>query len=234
MTLANLFGASPDDVVAVATIAVAAVAGVALVFNFVSIRQARRELRLVERQLAGAELDRELSVEPYLIVEAARGVTATSGPGVLVHNIGQGQALQVRLFQWVGDELYWNSGVGLTVAGHGWLPSDPADSMTATPMIDLNAHGGGGSIAGIPGSATPGEDLWAFCVTQIGVRLCFNLRASAPPEKWRPGEVRVAWWAACDQAWQQRGWGPDLEALMDRSRGVQPRRGWTFWRRRRL
>src|ERR1700736_2980277 len=58
--------------------------------------------------------DRELAVQPVLVVGDER-----KAPGhdlaVRVHNVGRGPAMLVRVFARQGNAMYWNSGPGITV-----------------------------------------------------------------------------------------------------------------------
>jgi hypothetical protein len=119
--------------------------------------------------------DRELGIQPVIVL-------LREAPYGQVKNIGRGPALKTRIFLFRGDALYWTKRFAASA------DSKPIDFQFETPRPQLNPQH-------MPRSAAPSENLWAYCVDQLGNALRFDLRSGDPPAISRPTDDDRPMWA---------------------------------------
>jgi hypothetical protein len=162
-------------------------------------RQTRKSVSVAEEAVAAANAeaeasaalvaetraDRELAVQPFLILTDNVNI-GPGGPEVQLRNIGRGPAIRTRILWAHAGEVFWNAQAGLAIASGETYP--PGYRLV------LTGRRGASSISpDIVGSSSP-ADRWVHCLDQLGNRLRFNLQTGAPPEVARRGERLIPAW----------------------------------------
>jgi len=140
-----------------------------------------------------ARRDRDLAVQPVLVLGKEQAGGAGFRPGVQLRNIGRGPAIRTRVFLWAGGDVLWNPGPGFHVASGEAYP--PPTVSIAIPCLPLDEQQSADSVTDIPGSEHPMADLLAICLDQLGNALMFNLRTGNPPVLSRPSDPDRPTWA---------------------------------------
>ena len=155
---------------------------------------AKQEADATLALVSSAGRDRDLAVQPVLVLTGEQASSSTPRHGVQLRNIGRGPAIRTRVFLWGEGNLYWNSGPGLPVAASEALPRTALDAPAHS--IPLDRERGAKGVTDIPGAERPmaNEDLWAYCLDQLGNALKFNLRTGDPPEVSRSSDLQRPTW----------------------------------------
>jgi len=144
-----------------------------------------------------ARRDRELAVQPVLVIAAERPDErpddGSLSPAVQLRNIGRGPAIRTRVFRWAEGALFWNSGPGFALAAGDTFPPPPPATATGAAALLLDRQRGAAGVSDIPGG--PADGLLAFCLDQLGNALQFNLRTGDPPQVSRPSDTQRPAWA---------------------------------------
>ena len=129
-----------------------------------------------------ARRDRDLAVQPVLVLTKEEAGGTPPRHAVRLRNIGRGPAIRARVFRWAEGALYWNSGSGFPLAAGETVPPGPTGEAPS-PCLHLDQQRGASGVTDIPGEERPRGDqnLLAFCLDQLGNALMFNLRTVRPP-----------------------------------------------------
>ena len=157
--------------------------------------EAKATLALVEE----ARKDRELAVQPVIVLGDPQGDTEMAGrsvPQVQVRNVGRAPALTVRLLRNWGGEVCWSQDFRV-VPPEGEVFQRDSPAYDAQTFL-LFGHGDPSTVE--PGVIHESEDVVAYCRDQLGNGLRFALRNAEPPEVWRRGDKPPRWASALEQA----------------------------------
>lgn len=154
-------------------------------------KEADATLALVEQ----ARQDRELAVQPVLVL-SLEADGDDRGPQVQLRNLGRGPAIRTRVFRWKSGAVHWNGDSFVVAADETYPPLSPkADESYRLLQRQRGATG----EHDIPGNDASPNDLWAYCLDQLGNTIQFNLRTGDPPVMSRPADVnRPSWIVVID------------------------------------
>lgn len=149
--------------------------------------------------------DRDLAVQPVLVLTAEQAGSSSPRHAVQLRNIGRGPAIRTRVFLWAEGAVHWNAGPGFPVAAGETLPREALGAPAR--CMPLDREQGAASVSDLPGGERPmaNEDLWAYCLDQLGNALKFNLRTGDPPDISRSSDPqRPAWVTAAFDTYASR------------------------------
>ncbi|HVC42678.1 MAG TPA: hypothetical protein VND54_11935 [Candidatus Saccharimonadales bacterium] len=191
--------------------AVMAVATVVLGIKTAASVKVAKEAVLVAKEEAdatlalvrGAREDRELAARPivYSLSDTVRDVTPElkATPVIVVRNIGNGPAIRTRVIRWHAGRWRYTAGWGEAIAAAETFPQQPEPEPTphggvSDPLYwPLAGHREADEMPGIPTRRGLKDDLWAYCLDQLGNALRFNLRTGDPPEISRHDATPEEW-----------------------------------------
>ena len=143
-----------------------------------------------------ARRDRELAVQPVIVLLDSSPNPGAGKPGIQLANVGRGPAISLRVLQWHSGEVFWSRFRSL--AAGQTLPSPLVRELspgTASEWFYLTERRGAASVELSFADPEPPGDLIAYCLDQLGNGLRFRLRTGDPPERWRPGADPEPPWA---------------------------------------
>jgi hypothetical protein len=150
------------------------------------------------RMIREVQRDRELGVQPVIVLLNASPNIGNGLPGVQIENVGRGSAIGLRLVQWHSGELFW-SGAARTLAPGKSLPSPLEEGDVPlgrhSNWLTLHERRGAASVDASFAQPDPPNDLIAYCVDQLGNGLRFRLGAPEVPTIWRQATEPEPDWA---------------------------------------
>ncbi len=168
-----------------------------------AVKVAEKEAEATVALGTEARRDRDLAVQPVLVLIEEQASGTPTYHAVRLRNIGRGPAIRTRVFRWAGGALFWNSGPGFPLAAGETHPPVPTPGAPS-PALHLDSQRGASGVKDIPGGERPTADqnLLAICLDQVGNALYFNLRTGDPPVLSRPSDPeRPAWATAALEAY---------------------------------
>lgn len=149
-----------------------------------AVEAAQAEAEATAALVRETRRDRELEVQPLLILGDIQGTQPlgeppVSVPTLQVRNIGRGPALTTRVVQRRGESVFWSEGFFVVPAG-GSFPAPAPSNPNA-----LLALGGRREAASVePALVGPGDKdcVVVYCRDQLGNALRFRAETGLPPE----------------------------------------------------